>query len=272
MVSPLTDDPDEPFGSASRWTGEARDILARAIERHGGWATWRRTGGIELTLRSLTGLVPRCKGVGDSFPAPVHIEVWPHRGLTVMHDFPAPGRRGVFSAGQVQILDGDTILEARAQPRASFAGQRKHRRWTPLDALYFFGYALAHYHSLPFSLAHARPLGVRRARSAGRALTGVAALLPETLHTHCRRQTFFFDDEGLLRRHDYVAEIVGWWARGAHLWGDFVDIGGLPVARRRHVVARFGRMELPIVALDAQLEHVAPVRGEAIVKPRLVLV
>ena len=64
----------------------------------------------------------------------------------------APGRRVVFSEGQVQLLDGPTILEARARPRDSFAGLRKHRRWSPLDALYFFGYAVTHYHSLPFSL------------------------------------------------------------------------------------------------------------------------
>src|SRR5882672_4483396 len=187
------DDEREPFGASSQWTGESRALLERAIERHGGWAAWRRLGGLTLTLRSLPGLVPRRKGVENTFPMPKRAEVWPHRGLVVMHDFPAVGRRGVFTAGQVQILDGETILEARADPRGSFAGFRKHRRWAPLDALYFFGYALAHYHTLPFSLATARPLGLRRARSAGRALTGLAVELPPTLHTHCRRQTFFFD-------------------------------------------------------------------------------
>jgi hypothetical protein len=174
-----------------------------------------------------------------------------------MHDYPAPGRRGVFSAGQVRLLEGDALLDARATPRATFAGLRKHRRWSPIDALYFFGYSLAHYHSLPFSLAEGRPLRLVRGRSAGRRLHGVVVELPASLHTHCRRQAFFFDDEGLLRRHDYVAEIVGWWARGAHRWEDYADVGGLPVARRRHVVARLGRLELPGVALHAEFKDVA---------------
>jgi hypothetical protein len=271
MVAPLSE-PTEPFGGSSLWTGEARDLLARAIERHGGWAAWRRAGGLALTVRSLTGLVPRSKGAGETFPIPGRVEVWPRRALTVMHDFPGPGRRGVFSAGQVQILDGETILEARALPGVSFVGLRKYRRWAALDALYFFGYALAHYHSLPFSLTRARPLGVTRVRSAGRALTGVVVELPATLPTHCRRQTFFFDEEGLLRRHDYVADIIGWWARGAHLWEDFVDVDGLPVARRRLVRARLGRMELPLVALESRFDDVAAVRDSATMKPRLVVV
>jgi hypothetical protein len=225
-----------------------------------------------MRLQALGGLVPEHKGLGETFPAPTRLEVWPRRGLVVMHDFPATGRRGVFSNGEVRLLDGETILEARADGRASFSGARKRRRWAPLDALYFFGYALAHYHSLPFSLAAARPLVVRRGRSAGSALTGITVELPATLHTHCRRQTFFFDEEGLLRRHDYVAEIVGWWARGAHRWDDFVEAGGVLVARRRHVVARLGRFETPIVALRATLVDVAPLRVAAPERPRLVLV
>jgi hypothetical protein len=265
----------EPFGPSSPWQGEPRALLARAIERHGGWAAWRRLAGFSLRLRSLTGLLPRSKGVGDTFPLPSRLEVRPHRGLVVMRDFPAPGRRGVFSRGQVQILDGETILEAQADARASFAGPRKRRRWAPTDALYFFGYALAHYCSLPFSLVEARPLRARRARSAGRALAGVEVELPPALHTHSRRQTFFFDDDGLLRRHDYVADIVGWWARGAHRWEDFVEVAGVPVPRRRHVVARLGRLETPLVALHAELDEVTLLDTQDTqppARPRLVLV
>jgi hypothetical protein len=268
----MTDEGVEPFAPSSPWSGEARALLARAIERHGGWDAWRRAEGCTFTVRALSGLVPERKGLNDTFPVPTRVEVWPRRALVVMHDFPVAGRRGVFSGGQVQILDGELILEARAAPRATFSGWRKRRRWSPLDALYFFGYSLAHYHSLPFSLVDARPLGVRRVRAAGQALTGVEVELPPALHTHSRRQAFFFDEEGLLRRHDYVAEIVGWWARGAHHWDDFVEIGGLPVARRRQVVARVGRLELPIVALSAELADLAPVRAAAPARPRLVLV
>jgi hypothetical protein len=267
------EDAAEAFGPSSPWTGEARVLLERAIERHGGWSAWRRAGGISLTVKALSGRVPEHKGLGDTFPIPGRIEVWPRRGLVIMYDFPVAGRRGVFSGGQVQLLDGETLLEAHADGRATFAGARRRRRWAPIDALYFFGYALAHYHSLPFSLTAARPLGLLRARSAGRALSGVAVELPASLPTHCRRQAFFFDDEGVLRRHDYVADVVGWWARGAHRWDDLVEVGGLLLARRRHVVLRLGRIEIPsVVALHAELDGLEPVRAPASDRPRLVLV
>src|SRR5262249_19296970 len=157
--------------------------------------------------------------------------------------------------------------EGHARPRESFGGLRKLRRWSPLDALYFFGYAVAHYHSLPFSLVDARPLRLVRVRSAGRRLAGVEVELPASLHTHSRRQAFFFDDDGRLRRHDYVADIAGWFARGAHRWEDFVDVAGVPVARRRHVVARLGRLELPLVALHADFKEVTALGSAA--GPRL---
>jgi hypothetical protein len=270
-VSDAAADVTEPFAATSPWKGEARALLERALERHGGWTRWTRMGGIGLRLEALSGVVPDLKGVGRTFPMFSRAEVWPRKGVTVMHDYPVAGRRGVFSAGQVQILEGETILEARVDPRASFAGLRKHRRWSPLDALYFFGYALAHYHALPFSLVEARPLRMRRARSAGRSLVGVEVALPASLPTHSSRQTFYFDEEGLLRRHDYVADIIGWWARGAHRWEDFVEVGGQPVALRRHVVLRLGHFEIPaVVALHAELR--GPKVLGAVSRPALALV
>ena len=73
--------------------------------------------------------------------------------------------------------------------------------------------------------------GLCEIRCAGQRLIGVDVELPATLHMHSRRQSFYFDDEGLLRRHDDVADIVGWMARGAHLWRNFVAVGGIPIPR-----------------------------------------
>jgi hypothetical protein len=165
----------------------------------------------------------------------------------------------------VQLFDErGAVVEDHADARARFRGLRKWRRWSPADAAYFFGYALTHYHALPFTLTEARPLAMRRVRCDGRELTGVDVELPAALHTHSRRQSFYFDAEGLLGRHDYVAEIVGTMARGAHLWRDFVTAHGIPIARERHVVARLGRATTPLVALHAELEVVPSATRDAI--------
>jgi hypothetical protein len=236
------------------WTGAAGALLERAVARHGGWEAWQALRSLTLEMRALSGLVPALKGATRTFPRPVHAQVFPHECRAVFHDYPSSGHRGVFAAGAVQILDGSgAVIESSPEHRRSFRGLRKWRRWSPADALYFFGYAVTHYHGLPFTLADARPIRLCRVRSAGQILTGIDVELPATLHTHTRRQSFYFDDDGLLRRHDYVADIIGWMARGAHLWRDFVRVQGVEIPLERHVVMRIGRTTTPIVALHAEL-------------------
>jgi hypothetical protein len=66
-------------------------------------------------------------------------------------------------------------------------------------------------------------------------------------------QRFQFDETGLILRHDYVADVAGAWARGAHFWRDFVTVEGVPIATHRRVLARLGRLPVPgAVALDAR--------------------
>src|SRR5262245_28197251 len=132
-----------------RWTGEAGALLERAVARHGGWAAWEALRCVTLELRALSGLLPALKGAGRTFPATARIDVFPHEFRAVFHDYPAPGRRGVFDAGAVQLLDGDgAVVASHPDHRHSFRGLRKWRRWAPADALYFFGYAVTHYHGL----------------------------------------------------------------------------------------------------------------------------
>ncbi|HEY1906588.1 MAG TPA: hypothetical protein VGG91_11140 [Myxococcaceae bacterium] len=73
------------------------------------------------------------------------------------------------------------------------------------------------------------------------------------MHTHSEVQTIYFAEDGLIVRHDYVAEIISPWAHGAHLWLEYVEVKGIPIATHRRVLTRIGRQPLPLVALDARL-------------------
>jgi len=244
----------EPFGPETPWHGEARALLESAISRHGGWDAWRALGTLSLRFVHLDGVIPLLKGEGGTFPAPGRVDATPHEHRAVFYDYPAPGTRGLYSNGKVALIGaGDAVVDTHPDRRATFRGFGKWRRWSPLDALYFFGYAITHYLSLPFTLADATPLGRRDITQDGRRLTGIAVALPVELHTHSARQTFYFDD-GLLMRHDYVADIISPLARGAHHSRDYVRAQGIAVARERHVVARVGRWRMPLVALHADLE------------------
>jgi hypothetical protein len=105
-------------------------------------------------------------------------------------------------------------------------------------------------------LRDAEPLALRRTGRPGRDDDGFALTVrfPPSLHTHSPVQTVYFALDGLIVRHDYAADIVGRLARGAHFWRDYVTVEGLPIASRRTVYARLGRLPLPLVALDAHFD------------------
>jgi hypothetical protein len=225
---------------------EARALVEKAVSRHGG-ERWSRIRSIDLPVLSLSGFLPWLKGNGRTFELPRLIRVDPPRARAVFVDYPGPGEHGVYEAGRVALGDGEPV-----EHRATFDGPRKWRRWTALDALYFFGYALTHYHALPWSLREAQPLTLRTSGQAG-AMHALTVRFPPVLHTHSAVQTIHLAADGLIVRHDYVAEIIGAWARGAHLWGNYVEVKGFPVATHRRVLARIGGQLLPLVALEARL-------------------
>ncbi|MGH2984998.1 MAG: hypothetical protein ACRDK5_12245 [Solirubrobacterales bacterium] len=71
-------------------------------------------------------------------------------------------------------------------------------------------------------------------------------VFPEDLHTHSRRQCFYFDSRGLLRRHDYTAQVVSRFANVAHLCDEHREVEGLVVPTRRRVVPEgLGNRALP---------------------------
>jgi hypothetical protein len=231
----------------SSWTDQGVAILERACEAHGGWEGWRSLRNISFVLERLEGALPAIKGVGSTFPLPARIEVWPHEQRARFAGYPDADHVGWFDTVDVRIerAAGDRVTAESRDHRATFRGFARNRRWSPLDALYFFGYALCHYHSLPFTLAEGRLV---RASVVGRRDQPLHALeieLPPDVPTHCRRQTFYFDGRGRLTRHDYTADIVGSWARGAHHWTDYTIIDDFPIALRRRVVPRIGQQTLP---------------------------
>lgn len=238
---------------SASWTPHGSGVLTRACDHYGGMKTWQALRCVRLFPGRLSGLVPSIKGFGTTFSLPSAFEIEPHARRTRFVGFPDRDHVGVFDNGAVHIerRDGADVQLMSSTHRQSFTGKAKLRRWGPLDALYFFGYSLAHYHSLPFTLLQARLLRTRVTRSQTGALDVLDVELPADLPTHCRRQSFYFDQAGQLTRHDYHAEILGVWARGAHFWKLQERVAGLPIAMERQVVLRLGTTTWPLNALHA---------------------
>lgn len=233
------------------WTQDAAGIVIHASQHYGGMRAWQRIRAIRLVPDRLTGFVPFMKGAGKTFALPSGLEIRPRERSTRLIGFPEEDHIGVFRDGAVWIENATTgALVARSDShRHTFTGRAGSRRWRPMDALYFLGYAAAHYHALPFTLLQGRLLGMRTRYTAGTKTTALDVELPEQLHTHSRRQRFYFDPEGNLVRHDYVAEPVGPWAMGAHFWRRQIRVGGFLIALDRLVRVRLGSTSTPITAL-----------------------
>jgi len=227
----------------------AIDLVERSVARHGGRQRWERGGTLVIQPATLTGFIPRAKGVGRTFPLPPRMEIALGQYKAVFRDYPKPGAFGEFDNGRVALRSTDgTVIEEDPNHRASFDGLQKNRHWSPLDALYFFGYALSYYHAMPFDLGRTRYVSLQ-----GSALT---VDFPPEIHTHCTRQTFHFDETGLISAHDYVAEIISPWARGRHRWLNYENADGLMIARTRDVRALLLGWQSPLVALHAEFRAV----------------
>jgi hypothetical protein len=221
-------------------------LLDEVLDAHGGRERWRATPRISAHVRS-GGLLPRTRMPGNRL-ADYRVTVDVAEPRTRLDPFPGPGRVGVFDRGaaRVETAEGE-VLASRAEPRAAFSGLggvRRNLRWDALDSVYFAGYAMWNYLTTPYLLA-AEGVEAREGErwvepnsERGEPWRRLEVTFPEGIPTHSRRQTFYFCPLLLLRRHDYVAEVVGRWAKAAHYCGDHLDVGGLVFPTRRWVVPR----------------------------------
>ena len=72
-------------------------------------------------------------------------------------------------------------------------------------------------------------------RTTGEQWRRLKVIFPPTILTHSTDQTFYFDTSGLLRRHDYTAEVFGSWAHAAHYSWGHREFDGLIIPTQRQV-------------------------------------
>jgi len=214
-------------------------LLDEVLEAHGGLERWRAARRIRARVRS-GGLLLRTRVPGSRF-ADYLITAEVDDPRSEAEPFPHEGNRAVFDGGaaRIETTDGE-VVESRADPRPEFFGRsglRRNLRWDALDSTYFAGYAMWNYLNTPYLLTRD---GVEAEEGEpwsqdGETWRRLEVAFPPGLDTHSSRQSFYFDYRGLLRRHDYVAEVVGGWAHGAHYCADHVEAGGLVFPTRRWV-------------------------------------
>ncbi|MFE4499832.1 hypothetical protein ACFRFQ_08195 [Rhodococcus sp. NPDC056743] len=216
-------------------------LIDDVLTAHGGAERWQSVSAITARGR-VGGLLP-ARFSGNKL-ANFTVEVRVAGQHTVLLDFPQAGQRAVFGGGDVRIetLDGES-LATRIDPRSAFFGRsgiRRNVHWDPLDTAYFAGYAFWNYLTTPLLLAR-KDIVVTEGepwRESGQIWRRLHATFPAQIDTHCRRQTFYVDTEGLIRRHDFVAEPVGAWAAASLYCDHHREFDGLVFPARRRVLPR----------------------------------
>jgi hypothetical protein len=236
-------------------------LLDEVLAAHGGLERWRAV--TALTARGRFGGLLRSRFPGNRM-ADITVRVQLAEQHAVFHGFPQADQRAVFDRGDVRIeaRDGE-LINARRNARAAFtglSGLRRNVRWDALDVAYFAGYAWWNYLSTPMLLTR-EGVAITEGDTwmeAAEQWRRLEVSFPADIYTHSQRQTFYVDAAGLIRRHDYVAEPIGRWARAAHYCYEHRPFAGLVFPTRRRVRPRGpGGRPLPhpiLVALD--VDHI----------------
>jgi hypothetical protein len=118
-----------------------KDLLALAIESHGGQARWDaiRTVSAELSIGgALWDLKGKAGILQDArYEADVHIQ------RATLGRFTAPDRRVRFTRDRLVLeTDAGVVIETRDNPRSAFVGHTRESSWDDLHVAYFSGYAM----------------------------------------------------------------------------------------------------------------------------------
>ena len=209
-----------------------------AIEAHGGLERWKRFS--TLSVHGINGGVlwgaKGKAGVLDDVMITVDL-----RDEKVSHwPFGSPGRRSRFEPQRVALENAKgEVLEELRQPRSSFKGHALETPWNDLQLAYFAGCAMWTYLNTPFLLV--RP-GVEFEElepweEVGETWRRLKVRFPADIATHSTEQTLYFDQQGLLRRHDYDVEISAGSA-AAHYVSDHKEFSGIVFPTKRRIYPR----------------------------------
>ncbi|HTG00990.1 MAG TPA: hypothetical protein VK654_10450 [Nitrospirota bacterium] len=230
-------------------------LLDNILDVHGGRDYWNSLEAVDAVI-SASGFLFTAK----QRPKLDHVRMraWAHEPRFAFYDFPRSGQRAeLIGTNEVRISDErGTVLSRRKNPRDAFRTFRHLFSWDDLDFTYFAGYATWNYIVTPFLLDY--PGFIIRETAPGpgalSSLHRLEATFPDTIPSHNRDQVFYFDEQYLLRRLDYTAEVVGGWAHAAHLCDAYQTFDGIKAPTKRMVLPLFfGKGPMPgpaLVAID----------------------
>ena len=214
------------------------DLLGLAIEGHGGLRRWERIHRFRAAA-SITGAIWALKGQPGLLDGVVLEGETRDQRLRIA-PFPRPGQYATWEPYRqtIETTEGVPVAERR-DPAAAFAGTTRSSPWDEFQAAYFAGEANWNYFVAPFLFARG-DFGTEETgpwREDGQTWHGLLVTYPDAIVAHTRQQTYYFDDDGLLRRLDYSVDILGG-GPAVHYPSEYHEFDGIMVPTRRRVYVR----------------------------------
>jgi hypothetical protein len=214
------------------------ELLALAVDGHGGLRRWHRISRFGASV-SIVGAIWEQRGK-PGLLADVALEGETRDQRLKISPYPWPGRYTTWEPYRQTLETADGMLVAeRRDPESAFTGFTQHSPWDDFQVAYFAGQASWNYFVAPFLFA--RPdFAVEEGEpwaEDGEVWRRLVVVFPPSIVAHSRRQTYYFDDRGLLRRHDYTVDLLGG-GPTVHYPSDYREFDGIMVATRRRVYVR----------------------------------
>jgi hypothetical protein len=211
------------------------DLLELAIAAHGGWERWQQLKTLNAHVAIGGGIWP-LKGWPDVF-ADARVSIDPHRQHIEYSSFVEAGRHSLFETGRTAVVtDGGELIEQREAPRAAFEGHSVSTPWDAHHLIYFAGYAMWSYLTTPFlfKLPGFQAEEVEPWSEDGETWRRLKVTFPTEIESHSTAQTFYFNADGILQRHDYSVEVMGGTA-SANYATDPKKFGGFIFPTKRRI-------------------------------------
>jgi hypothetical protein len=212
------------------------DLLERAIAAHGGLDRWNRlqSADAHFLIDGITWSIKGVSGILTNF----HHQFDLHRQQGMFPEFMAPAQVATFRADRVAIETSDhRVVEELLAPAHSLQGQQLETTWSKLQLIYFVGFATWTYMTTPFcfTMPGFASEEIDSWRENGETWRRLKVTFPGYLARHSREQIYYFGEDGLLKRHDYVSEPITTERTATHYMEDYTPFDGIMISTRQRV-------------------------------------
>ena len=236
-------------------------LLDQVINAHGGFERWQQVESIQLSLNIFGPiLITRFK---SPWLSGITACIYTDKPYVSFHNFPEQGMTSVYDAYNVYIFDENDQIASERDFSLKVNQKNKPRlHWDHLDLVYFLGQAVWNYICCPFMLQNEKIdcfQGKVIIDLDGSRLNALNVVFPASIPVQSKHQVFYFNNEGLLRRNDYVGKVFGPVSIGANYCHQYEIVDGFAFAIRSTMFPRLwnGRALKPFKIMDGFINEIS---------------